>query len=81
MSIDSLVTGPPCSNENLPLGPFTIDSTGSFPSETLTYTTFCGQYNFALSGGFSGRQLRLLSSLTGLTSGCVSFTVTITLSR
>jgi hypothetical protein len=34
-----------------------------------------------LSGGFSGRQLRLLTSLTGLTSGCVSFTVTITLSR
>lgn len=78
----SLMLRGDCDGVSLPLGQVTIDATGAIGggSESGTYTEpSCGTYNYAASGGFFGRELRM--SVTASSSTCYDFNFTATLTR
>ena len=64
---------------SLPLGPGTIDATGSLGSQTMTLQETCGTYTATGSGGFFGRDLRL--SMFYVSRTCYNMNITINLSR
>jgi hypothetical protein len=82
VSIAPLVLRGDCGGVSVPLGQVTIDATGALGggSESGTYTEpSCGTYNYAASGGFFGRELRI--SMTASSSTCYNFNFTATLAR
>jgi hypothetical protein len=68
-----------CGTLSLPLGPATIDATGSLGQATGTHSESCGLYNWVASGGFFGRDMRLSIIYTSRT--CYNMNITINLTR
>lgn len=71
-----------CDLLSIPLGQTTIDETGAIESGSATGSynePSCGVYNFTISGGFFGRELRI--SMVATSATCYNFNFTATLSR
>lgn len=80
VSVAALTLSGECGSMSIPMGQATIDSNGSFPNESGTYTEpSCGTYSYTLSGGFFGRELRFSVVMTSST--CLNINANGTLSR
>src|SRR5215510_6090326 len=80
INIAPIVLGGQCGNLSLPVGQTTIDATGSLVQESGTTTDpSCGVYNYTISGGFFGKELRISTMLRS--SGCPNMSMTISLTR
>ena len=80
VNIAPIVLGGQCGNMSLPVGQTTIDAIGSLVQESgTTSDPSCGVYNYTISGGFFGKELRISMVLTSTT--CRNMSMTISLSR
>lgn len=81
ITIAPLELGGACGGVSFPVGRATIDATGSLGTDAGSYfdTSCGGTYNYTASGGFVGRDLRLLMNYTSTV--CFNMDVTINLSR
>ena len=79
ISVAPLVMAGECGGMSIPLGSTTIDATGSLGQSSGTHREACGLYNWAASGGFFGRELRL--SMTATSTTCWNMNMTITVTR
>ena len=66
-------------DSSFPLEEATIDTTGAIQGESGTEDEECGRYDWAGSGGFSGRTFQV--SITATSATCPDFNMTVNLSR
>jgi hypothetical protein len=78
VNIAPIVLGGQCGNMSIPVGQATIDAAGSLVQETGTVSDECGVYNYTISGGFFGRELRISAVLTSTTCWDMSMTMNLT---
>jgi hypothetical protein len=85
VNIAPLVLSGSCGNLSIPVGQGTIDATGAIDSGSASGTqtdATCGTYNYTVSGGFFGRDMRLSATASfPSTSTCYSFSMTTNLSH
>lgn len=82
VSIAPIILGGICGNLSLPLGQQTIDATGALlGANTGSYfePSCNGTYNYSVSGGFFGRELRI--SISATSAVCLNFNFTAVLTR
>lgn len=80
VSLAPMILTGQCGGVSVPLGQLTIDTTGSFVSQSGSLNEpSCGLYDFVASGGFFGRELRLSMNATSRT--CINFNFTTVLVR
>lgn len=75
ISIAPLQLGGACGGMSVPFGSMTIDANGSLGSGSGTYSDSCGLYNYVISGGFFGRELRISATFTSRTCWTRNFTI------